>query len=58
MLEIFVIVEMIFDVVGIWMLYCYVNIYLIGGMNVLFIVLDLKGKFFGLLKGIFLICLD
>lgn len=57
MLEIFVIVEMIFDVVGIWMLYCYVNIYLIGGMNVLFIVLDLKGKFFGLLKGI-LICLD
>lgn len=45
-LEFYVIVLMILYVVGIWLLYCYVNVYNNGGMNVFFIVMVLLiGKY-------------
>ena len=56
--ESFATVEMIPDAVGTWMLHCHVNIHSTGGMNALFTVMDPKGMFSRVLKGISSTCSD
>lgn len=43
-LGVYVIVEMMFDSVGDWLLYCYVNNYLVGGMEIFFLVMEVISK--------------